>query len=132
MMESYLDASPMIRALSESPGDFEVRGGLVRHRPSRHMLRFDVCGKAKLVARCNCAELAISQEQSDELRAAVAVWRDTYWVPLMAREAADRRVAEINREFAAHFRPRSKWRGTFDAVLSFFGLGQPFSLDRID
>jgi hypothetical protein len=125
MMKYYLDASPMIRALSESPSEFKMEGKFVRHKPSRHVLKFDVNVNAQLVARCNCSQLPISHQQSDELRAAVAVWMDAYWRPLMAHRAAERRVAEINRAFAEHFRPRSKFRKAFDAVLSFFGLGHP-------
>ena len=131
-MENYLDASPMIRALSESPNEFEMKGNLVRHRPSRHMLRFDVRGKAQLVARCNCAELAISREQSDTLRAAVTIWKETYWRPLITREAAERRVAEINRAFAEHFRTRSNFWRAFDAVLSFLRIGDRVSFGRVD
>jgi hypothetical protein len=131
-MKYYLDASPMIRALSESPSEFEMEGNFVRHKPSRHVLKFDVHGDAQLVARCNCSQLPINQQQNVELRAAVAVWMDFYWRPLMAREAAARRVAEINRAFAEHFRPRGLLRRTLDAVLSFLGIGHPGSLDRVD
>jgi hypothetical protein len=120
-MKYYLDASPMIRALSESPSEFEMEGNFVRHKPSRHVLKFDVHGNAQLVARCNCSQLPISQQQSDELRAAVAAWMDVYWRPLMARQAAERRVGEINRAFGEHFRPRGILRRTLDAVLSFIG-----------
>jgi hypothetical protein len=87
-MKYYLDASPMIRALSESPSEFEMEGNFVRHKPSRHVLKFDVHGDAQLVARCNCSQLPINQQQNVELRAAVAVWMDFYWRPLMARQAA--------------------------------------------
>jgi hypothetical protein len=131
-MEYYLDAGPMIRALSGSPCEFEMDRYGIRHRPSRHWLRFDVNGNAELLARCNCVELPISERQSEELRAAVAVWQDTYWRPLMAREAAERRVAEINQAFAEHFRPRSKLRRAVDALLAFVGISRRPSLDRID
>jgi len=122
----------MIRALSETPNEFEMEGDLVHHRPSRHILRFNVCGNAQLVARCNCAELPVSQKQSDELRAAVAVWQVTYWRPLLARGAAERRVAEINRAFAEHFRPRSRLRRAFGAVLSFLGTNNRHTFDHVD
>jgi hypothetical protein len=101
-MEYYLDAAPMIRSLSDNPSEFEMDHDGIRHRPSRHWLRFDVDGNAELMARCNCVELPISRQQSEELRVAVAAWQHTYWRPLMAREAAERRVAEINRAFAEH------------------------------
>ena len=118
----YLDASPMIRALQQSPSEFELRHECVRHRPSRHWLAFDPNGTARIFARCNCAEFPISRDQSIELRMAVANWEETYWRPLMAREAAARRVAKINREFARHFGPRTRWRRAVDAVLAWFGI----------
>ena len=121
-MQCYLDVSPMIRALWEAPETFETDGYFVYHRPSRHWLRFDAQGNARIAARCNCAELPVSREQSDLLRAAIAVWQQTYWRPLLAREAAERRVAEINRAFAKHFRPRSRLRRVFDAVCSILGV----------
>lgn len=34
-MMHYLDAAPMIRALSENPSTFEIDGNYIRHRPSR-------------------------------------------------------------------------------------------------
>jgi hypothetical protein len=40
----------------------------------------------------------------------------------MAREAAARRVAEINREFARHFGPRTRWQRAVDTVLAWFGI----------
>jgi hypothetical protein len=132
MMENYLDLSPMIRALRESPTEFEMEGNFVRHRPSRHVLKFDVHGNAQLVARCNCSQLPIRQQQSNELRAAVAVWMDVYWRPLMTRQAAKRRVVEINQAFAEYFRPRGKFRRAFEAVLSFLGLDHSGSFCRAD
>jgi hypothetical protein len=117
MNNLYLDAGPMIRALREDPSDFERRHNCVRHRPSRHWLAFDTDGNARIFARCSCTELPINREQSVELRAAVAKWEETHWRPLRAREAAARRVAEINREFARHFGPKSWWRRAIEAVL---------------
>jgi hypothetical protein len=131
-MKCYLDVSPMIRALSESPSELKMEGNFVRHKSSRHVLKFDVQGNAQLVARCNCSQLPISQQQNVELRTAVAVWINLYWRQLMARQAAERRVAEINRAFAEHFRPRSILRRMLDAVLSFLGIGQPGSPDRVN
>jgi hypothetical protein len=122
MDDFYLDASPMIRALHDTPYAFERRHDCIRHRPSRHWLAFNRDGSARIFARCSCAELSISPEQSAALRMAVANWEGTYWRPLMAREAAERRVAEINREFARHFGPKSRWRRAIDAVLMWFGV----------
>jgi hypothetical protein len=121
-MKYYLDVNPMTRALSETPHEFEMEGNFVRHKPSRHMLKFDVHGNAQLVARRNCSQLPINHQQSNELRAAIAVWIDVYW----------RRVAEINRAFAEHFRPSGKIRRAFGAVLSFLGISCPGSFDQVN
>lgn len=122
MDDFYLDAGPMIRALSEDPEAFEIYRNCLRHRPSQHWLIFDAEGNGLIFARCSCAELPISREQSKQLREAFASWEDTYWRPLMAREAAERRVAEINREFARHFASKTHCRRTVDAVLAWFGV----------
>jgi hypothetical protein len=131
-MEYYLNASPMIRALQQNPSEFELRYDCVRHRPSRHWLGFDPNGNARITARCNCAQFPISPEQSAELRTAVANWKETYWGPLMVREAAERRVAEINREFARHFAPKTRWRRGVEAVLAWFGCRAPEPHFHID
>jgi hypothetical protein len=131
-MDYYLDAEPMIRALSEEPEAFEIRRNCLRHRPSRHWLIFDSDGNARIMARCSCTELPISREQSEELREAVGIWEATYWHPLLAREAAERRIAEINREFAEHLRPRGKLQRMFDAALAFVGIAAPDPVFDID
>jgi hypothetical protein len=131
-MQHYLDAGPMIRALSKSPSEFEMQSNFVRHRPSRHVLKFDVHGNAQLVARCNCSQLPISRQQSDELRTAVAAWMDVYWRPRLARQAAKRQVAEINRAFADHFRRRSTLRRTLDAVLSLLRISHLGPFGRVN
>jgi hypothetical protein len=122
MDDLYLDAGPMIRALNDDPEAFESRCNCLHHRPSRHWLSFDAKGNARIFARCSCAELPFSPEQSAELRTAVSNWKETYWRPLIAREAAGRRVAEINREFARHFGPKTRWRRALDAVAAWFGI----------
>lgn len=123
MSSLYLDAGPMIRALLDSPDDFERCHNCVRHRPSRHWLTFDRNGNARIFARCSCAELPISREQSIELRSALARWEEAYWRPLVVREAAARRVAEINREFARHFGPKTGWRRVVEALSALLGFG---------
>jgi hypothetical protein len=132
MSNRYLNADPMIRALQDSPSDFERRHNYIRHRPSRHSFAFYPNGNARIFARCGCAELPINREQSIQLREAVAKWDETYWHPLMAREAAARRIAEINREFARHFGPRSWWRRTIDIALVRFGFNAVGSRFHID
>jgi hypothetical protein len=122
MNDFYLDAGPMIRALQDSPSDFEQRHNCIHHRPSRHWLSFDPSGNARIFARCSCAELMIDRDQSAELRVAVKQWETAYWHPLVAREAAARRIAEINREFARHFGPKTWWRRAIDGVLIRFGI----------
>lgn len=122
-MTYYLDARPMIRALYEAPEEFEIRRNCLRHRPSRHWLVFDDDGGARILARCDCTVLPVSREQGEELHAAAVIWEASYWRPLLAHAAAERLVAEINREFAGHFRSRRRWRALVDAVRSRLGLG---------
>jgi hypothetical protein len=96
---AYLDVSPMIAALSDSPAEFDVFRGRLRHVPSGHRVMFDrLGGNAWIEARCDCASLRISQEQSRELQYAFLTWKEGYW-----------RVARINRDFSSHF-GRGPWR----------------------
>jgi hypothetical protein len=118
MDDFSLDAGPMIRALSKDPEVFEIRRNCLRHRPSRHWLILEANRNARIIARCSCTELPVSREQSKQLREAFAVWEETYWRPLIARETAERRVAEINREFARHFGPKTRWQRAVDTVLA--------------
>jgi hypothetical protein len=92
---AYLDVSPMIGALRESPSDFDLSDGRLRHMPSGHRLVFDPFGgNARIDAFCACTTLQISRPQSQELQMAFRQWKQDYW-----------RAVEINREFAGHFRP---------------------------
>jgi hypothetical protein len=92
---AYLDVSPMIGALHNSPSDFDVSRGQLRHMSSGHRVVFDAFGgSARIDAQCECATLRISLEQSKQLLAAFREWKQDYW-----------RAVEINREFADHFRP---------------------------
>lgn len=90
---AYLDVSPMIVALRTSPAEFDIRRGLLRHKPSGHRVVFDpLGGSARIEAECDCALLRISYQQSRELTEAYHDWEETYW-----------RVVRINRDFASHF-----------------------------
>ncbi|MGF6231464.1 hypothetical protein QFZ27_005419 [Inquilinus ginsengisoli] len=90
---AYLDVSPMIVALRTSPAEFDLRRGLLRHKPSGHRVIFDpLGGSARIEAECDCALLRISYQQSRELTEAYHDWEETYW-----------RVVRINRDFASHF-----------------------------
>jgi hypothetical protein len=120
-MELYLDATPLIRALRENPDEFDMRDGQIVHRASDHALVFDL-GSARLFAGCSCAELPISRAQSEEILLAATIWETTYWRPRAAVEAAKQHVAEINRMFAAHFRPRTPWRRAMDVVRRLAGF----------
>src|SRR5579862_1232217 len=103
---AYLDISPMLVALREQPAEFELRGSKLRHVPSRHLFAFTSSGRAIVSrTRCDCAQLTVSERQSTALRAAVDDWTVSYWQPLLARQAEERRVARINRDFARHFKP---------------------------
>jgi len=131
-MTYYLDARPMIRALYEEPEQFEIRRNCLRHRPSKHWLVFDDEGNARILARCDCMVLPVSRDQGEELHEAAIAWEASYWQPLLARAAAERRVTEINREFAGHFRPRRRWRAVIDAVRSLLGLAPQRSAISVD
>jgi hypothetical protein len=90
---AYLDVSPMIVALRTSPAEFDISRGLLRHKPSGHRVVFDSLGEsARIEARCDCAFLRVSHQQSRELKDAFFEWEESYW-----------RVVRINREFASHF-----------------------------
>lgn len=132
-MGRYLDVSPMLQAIREQPAAFEMEKQYLLHVPSGHRVAFDAEGYARIHTRCACAELSVSQEQSAEMKAAIAWWEESYWRPLIVRKAAERRVAEINRAFASHFRPRSKLRRWWDNIVrALLGRDIPFSLDAID
>jgi len=121
---AYLDLSPMLQAMRVRPSEFEVQGAYLHHVPSRHLLNFDTSGNARVHARCDCAMLAVSREQSEEMKAAMSAWKVVYWEPYLARIAAEKRAAEINREFASHFRPPTAWR----RFLARFRRGNRFAL----
>jgi hypothetical protein len=95
----YLDVSPMISALRDSPTSFEFARGSLHHIPSRHRFQFDHGGHVRIDAGCDCSSLVVSKQQEPALTEAFQQWRADYWRPL-----------EINRQFAAHFDPPSPWR----------------------
>jgi hypothetical protein len=95
----YLDVSPMISALRDSPSSFEFTRGSLHHIPSRHRFQFDRAGSVHIDAGCDCSSLVVSKQQEPALSEAFQQWRADYWRPL-----------EINRQFAAHFDPPSAWR----------------------
>jgi hypothetical protein len=107
----YLDITPTIDALRARPADFEFRHHALIHKPSRHAFRFSGSGDVWVDAYCDCALLAIAPEQSIHLKAAFDAWYAEHW-----------RVVQINREFAAHFRP-SLARRVARAVKAAFGMG---------
>ena len=103
-----LDVSPMIAALRACPTDFDMKSGRLHHIPSGHRVVFDPFGgSARIEARCDCATLHISRKQSRELQLAYLDWKETYW-----------RTVQINREFAAHFDRRARWRALAGHVLA--------------
>src|SRR5260370_14606907 len=121
---AYLDLSPMLQAMRVRPGEFELQGAYLHHVPSHHLLNFDTSGNARVHARCDCAMLNVSREQSEEMKAAMSAWKVVYWEPHLAQIEAEKRAAEINREFASHFRPPNPWR----PFLSRFRPGSRFAL----
>jgi hypothetical protein len=96
---AYLDISPMIVSLRTTPDEFEVHRGSLRHNPSGHDFQFDQKGNVRIAANCDCSMLAVRQEQGQQLWQAFNEWQVSYWRPL-----------QINKEFASHFRPRSRVR----------------------
>ena len=106
---AYLDLTPMLQAMRTRPHEFEMQGTYLRHIPSHHLLNFDIWGNARVHARCDCAMLDVSREQSEEMKAAIAAWKVVYWEPRLAQIQAEKRAAIINREFASHFQP-SRWQ----------------------
>jgi hypothetical protein len=103
----------MLQAMRARPSEFEMQGSYLRHKPSHHLVNFDIWGNARVHARCDCAMLDVTRDQSQELKEAIAAWKIIYWEPRLAQLAAARRAAEINREFASHFRPPGLWRRFF-------------------
>lgn len=89
---NYLDVSPMIAALRDSPHDFEIQFGRLSHIRSQHSFRFGPHGVVEVIAACDCTLLAVSSAQGRELAQAYCEWERDYWRPLT-----------INREFASHF-----------------------------
>ena len=96
---AYLDVGPMVTALRSAPDEFEVKGPWLHHIPSQHNFMFGPDDYVLISAACDCSRLAIAAAQRKELCAAFREWHANYWRPLV-----------INREFAAHFKPRSRWR----------------------
>jgi hypothetical protein len=96
---AYLDINPMIVSLRTTPEEFDLHRGSLRHNPSGHDFQFDREGYVRIAARCDCSILAVRQEQGQELWRAFNEWQVSYWRPL-----------QINKEFALHFRPRSRVR----------------------
>ncbi len=131
-MNRYLDLGPMLEAIRERPREFDVRGRYFRDCRNRHRFFFDSHGVVHVDAGSAGAELAIRPEQSEELKQAIHHWEETYWRPFLASKAAERRVAEINRAFTAHFRKSSRWWRWWDRIVSALRRRHAFSLDRID
>jgi hypothetical protein len=107
---AYLDLTPMLQAMRARPSEFEMQGSYLRHMPSHHLLNFDIWGNARVHARCDCAMLDVSREQSEEIKAAIAAWKVVYWEPHLAQIEAEKRAAKINREFSSHFQPPGLWQ----------------------
>jgi hypothetical protein len=105
-----------------------MQGSYLHHIPSRHRLQFDLWGNARVYARCECAMLDVSREQSDEMKTALAAWKVFYWEPRLAQIAAEKRIARINKEFASHFRPPGVVRRLMARLL---GYPQPLAV-RLD
>jgi hypothetical protein len=101
------------------------------HVPSRHRVAFAAQGYARIHTRCACAELSVSREQSAEMKATIAWWEESYWRPLVARKAAERRVAgSIVLLLHISGRAATWWRDNI--VCALLRRDKPFSLDASD
>jgi len=127
---AYLDLTPMLQAMRTRPSEFEMQGSYLRHKPSHHLLNFDIWGNARVHARCDCAMLDVTREQSEEMKAAIAAWKVVYWEPHLAQLEAERRAAQINREFASHFQPPGLWR-RFLAMLGGIGPRETVTIEDV-
>lgn len=96
---NYLDVSPMIAALRNTPDEFELIGGWLNHIRSQHGFRFGPDDGVEIRAACDCTLLAVRSEQEHDLATAYKEWESSYWRPL-----------QINREFASHFARRPAWQ----------------------
>lgn len=96
---AYLDVSPLMASLRARPEEFDFKNEWLRHIPSSHSFKFLPSGKVDIRAECNCAYLAIKPEQERQLHEGFQSWHTHYWQPFL-----------INKEFASHFKPRSKLR----------------------
>jgi hypothetical protein len=106
---AYLDLTPMLQAMRARPSEFEMHGPFLQHIRSQHLLEVDRWGNVRIDARCDCARLEVSREQSEEMKAVLSAWKIIYWEPHLAQIEAEKRAAKINRAFASHFRP-SAWQ----------------------
>jgi hypothetical protein len=98
----------MMCAMRDRPGDFVFEECWLRHRPSGHSFLILRGRLARIETRCSCAELRPDASQTDEFARVFDAWRMDYWQPLQAERAAERRAAEINRQFTNHFRRPSR------------------------
>jgi hypothetical protein len=103
-----LDLKPVMTALRDRPGDFDMDGSWLRHRPSRHAFLMLHGRLERIEAVCSCAQLRAEPSQTSEFSQVFALWNETYWRRLQAERAAELRAAMINRQFAAHFRRPSR------------------------
>jgi hypothetical protein len=90
---AYLDVSPLITALRNTPDEFDLSGGWLTHIGSWHSFRFGPNDQVEIRAACNCSILAIRPDQLPPLGRSFREWESEYWRPL-----------QINREFASHFK----------------------------
>lgn len=92
---NYLDVSPMIAALRDTPDEFELANGWLNHIRSQHGFKFSPNNGVDIRAACDCTLLAVRPEQQRDMAIAYKEWESNYWRPL-----------QINREFASHFAAR--------------------------
>ncbi len=94
---SYLDVAPLITALRDTPEEFELAGGWLRHVRSWHSFRIGPQDRVEIRAVCDCVLLSVRPQQEREFAGGFREWQSAYWRPL-----------QINREFASHFGRRAR------------------------
>jgi hypothetical protein len=102
---AYLDMSPVLAALRESPHEFTVSDGWVQQRSSRYRLKAQVDGHVLVETADGSASPLISCAQGFHLFRAIENWRVNYWIP-----------REVNRIFARQIRPRGLWQRILDRL----------------
>src|SRR3954453_18726141 len=92
-------------AMRYRPDEFEMQESWLKHRASGHCFLLRNGALVRIEASCSCAELRAEPSQTAMFERVLETWTADFWRPLQTRHAAERRAAEINRNFSDHSRP---------------------------